>query len=247
VLASLQRLREPAAIVVLSVLGIGLALAAVRLIMRLGTAQVGHASSGAVVLAAGYSLTDGLTIVTLTLLVACCTAWSATTHARLLTQLSLAVIGVEIAAALVLSLVGLTLDSRATTAVDYLSFLLSLVIPVLALLALWRVLAVQPKASSSTSAETAELESSTGQTGSSSTQPELEAPVEDPQNRPIWQRDEAAGAVWYTASDAASGAAASGWAGPGEPAGWQPIPSPPDAGPPESGRPTPESPARPVP
>ena len=43
------------------------------------------------------------------------------------------------------------------------------------------------------------------------------------QLEPVWQPDEASGAAWYTAGDAALGAPAAGWGTPGESGGWQAI------------------------
>ena len=46
----------------------------------------------------------------------------------------------------------------------------------------------------------------------------------DPAKQPTWQPDEAAGAAWLKAGDAAAGAAATGWGTPGDAGGWLPGP-----------------------
>src|SRR4029453_17827510 len=43
------------------------------------------------------------------------------------------------------------------------------------------------------------------------------------QLEPVWPPDEASGAAWHTAGDAALGAPATGWGTPGESGGWQAI------------------------
>jgi hypothetical protein len=99
--------------------------------------------------------------------------------------------------------------------------LLDLAVPVLALFGLGRLLAALPRPA------TGEHQQSlaTG-TADAEAPAQLEA-APDPANEPTWQPDQAAGAAWLTAGDAAAGAAATGWGTPGETTGWEPRPSDP--------------------
>jgi hypothetical protein len=107
---------------------------------------------------------------------------------------------------------------------DAARLLLELAVPVLAVFALGRLLVAQPH--SVAAQEQPSLVA--GRDTEDSAPAEMEA-APDPANEPTWQPDQASGAAWLTARDAAKGAAASGWGTPGESAGWDPRPSGPAA------------------
>jgi hypothetical protein len=218
----LQRLREPAVVVVLVVLVLRLVLAVATL------AFFGAAGANALIASiatAAFTVTDGLTLVVLVLLVGSCVLWSPTRHARSLTLAALVVAGLGVALALAGSVTfAVHVDAAGAAWPDAARLLLELAVPVLAVLALGRLLAAQPR-----SVPAEEQPSLTSGRGTDDPAPaEVEA-APDPANEPTWQPDQASGAAWLTAGDAATGAAASGWGTPGESAGWEPRPPGPAA------------------
>lgn len=229
---SLRRLREPAAIVVLAVLG-------VRLLLGLITFSylqiVGTDSAASLAVArftASDTITDAFTVVVLGLLVASCVLVEPTPHARTLTWLAVVIAGAGILLALVSSITWLVTVGGVTVVGDLFRLLIGLPISVVALVGLLRLLRGQPKpAKAARQAVGVRVDGD-----NSDRQQELgsgpDKPAQEDENQPTWQPDQAVGAAWHTAGEAAAGAAASGWGTPGDPGGWRPA----SGGPPESGR-----------
>lgn len=229
---SLRRLREPAVIVVLAVLGVRLLLGLISFsyLQIIGT---GSADSFAVArFTAGDTVTDAFTVVVLGLLVASCVLTEPTPHSRRLTWLAVVIAGAGMLLALVSSITWLVTVGGVTVVGDLVRLLLGLPLSVVVVVGLLRLLRGQPKpAKAARQAVGASIASDT-----SHRQQELgsgpDEPADDAGNQPTWQPDQAVGAAWHTAGEAAAGAAASGWGTPGEPGGWRPA----SGGPPDSGR-----------
>jgi hypothetical protein len=217
----LQKLREPAVIVVLVVLVLRLVLAG--LVAFAGAA--GDNVLIATIATATFIVTDALTVVVLALLVGSCVLWSPTRHARALTLAALVVTALGVVLALAGTVAyAVNLDALEGVWPDAARLLLELVVPVLAVFGIGRLLSAQPRAA--VDREQPSLAAGSASHGDHPAQ--LEA-APDPANEPTWQPDQAAGAAWLTAGDAATGAAASGWGTPGETAGWDPRPADPAA------------------
>ncbi|CAA9401377.1 MAG: hypothetical protein AVDCRST_MAG75-2169 [uncultured Propionibacteriaceae bacterium] len=219
---SLKKLREPAAFVVLAALAVRLLVGLVSVFVLASVDRVGTASAARSV--AGW-VTDPLATVVLLALTAGCVLWQRTPRARLLAQLSAIVVTAGVAASLVLALIGTTASQSINRVPALVVFLTDLAVPTLVAVALFRLVQSQPveqrpalRSSASDSDHRADAEHGSG---------ELAVATSDP-DEPTWQPDVAAGAVWTTAGDAASGAAASGWGTPGDAGGWVPAPSSPD-------------------
>jgi len=213
VVESLQKLREPAVVVVLTVLVLRLVVALVSF------ALVPPSRPSSLAVPAVASVADAGTVVVLVVLVGSCVLRAPTRHARQLTGAAVVVTGLVILAYGVTAGVWLGSTRREDGEWSYLALvLLALAVPVLGLLALVGLLQGQRQA------RAAEQPREVG-TGHAEEPAELEARV-DPDQEPTWQPDQAAGAAWLTAGDAAAGAAASGWGTPGEAGGWQPKGTP---------------------
>lgn len=212
---SLKKLREVSAFVVLGVLALNLLLGVIGVIITGADLGIGLAAS-----AYANVSTMGLPLVLLTALVASCVLIEERTkNARLLTLLSLVVIGIGLLIAFVTSVIGLVSGS----VVGFLTTLVSFAIPVLAVLFLWRLFQGQP-APVRQVAPQALPPNQGGYPYPQQPQPPQQMPA--PQyghQQPTWQPDQASGAAWHTADQAASGASASGWGAPGEVGGWQPV------------------------
>ncbi len=218
-MSALLRWREPLVVVLLA--------AAVLRLVTVPLRMVFYAPSyESVPLAAanvGALLAQPVLLVALAAAALWCTRGDPTPHARSLLTLALVVAGVTTLAALGLVLLGLMGRGR----LRFLAFLETVpmlglsVLVVAALLVVLRAVSADPRAVDTP----ARPELPYGA-------PPIPAPVEPPAHQPTWQPDQASGAVWHTAGDAAAGAPASGW-GAGEDTGWQPIPRQPGwAGPP---------------
>ncbi len=214
-----MKLRQPAALVVLSVL-------AVRVLIALGTAVVylrsdfdgGLANLAAVI---SYRAGDPVLVALLAALVALCVLSGPTPRARELASAALVVVGVSLVVALVftvIALVGLG-QVDGIRVVNTLDQLLELTVPVLALVALVRLRPLAPARSTGDPYAVAAAETPI------IAPPPAPTPV-DEQYQPSWLPDTAAGAAWQRAGDAAAGAPASGWGTPGQGGGWQVDPGP---------------------
>jgi hypothetical protein len=225
-----KKLREPVTIVLLAVMVLRLVLAVVELVRSIqhldrdgpsGLLSGDSGSGGSAAAVLFFSSTDALNVVVLALLVGACVLWSPTPRAR---QLSLAALLVTSAVVVVSAIDVVVLVLAGPGAAGWweaaLAALLALALPVLALVALAQL----RRALRSADTEPGEISAGPAQADT----PALEAgsePGVDPDHQPVWQPDQAAGAAWLTAGEAASGAAASRWGTPGDSGGWQPQPS----------------------
>jgi hypothetical protein len=191
----LRRLREPAALSVLVVLGLQV------LIAWVGSVRYGDLR---------YRTPETLTILVLGLIVASCVLVQRTAHARTLTVLALVASMLSILSSVTLQLVA---PVNGSLVIVWLDLLLDLVVPVLVVVGLATLLAGQRAAAGTAPQSPAIVPSA----------PTPPAALPSSQLEPVWQPDEASGAAWYTAGDAALGAPAAGWGTPGESGGWQAI------------------------
>jgi len=228
---SLLRLREPVAWAAIIVL-------AVRVLNAVATAAVyaGQDGAGGVPSAAtliSYRAGDSALAAVLTLVLLTCVLTNPTPHARTLTTIALVVVGVSFLVALAFAVVALASPSD-TFVLDTVDLLANQAVPVLALITLVKLLSV-----TSPGRQPAQLTD-----GPAGGDQRALPPAPDPRYQPTWQPDQAAGAAWQTAGDAAAGAPASGWGTPGQQGGWQ-YPPGPGAQPPPGSQPS--QPTRPQP
>jgi hypothetical protein len=191
----LRRLREPAALSVLVVLGLQ------ALIAWVGAVRYGDLR---------YLMPETLTILVLGLIVASCVLGQRTAHARTLTVLALVGSMLSILSSVTLQLVA---PVNGSLVIVWLDLVLDLAVPVLVVIGLATLLAGQRAAAGAAPQSPAIVQSA----------PTTPAALPSSQLEPVWQPDEASGAAWYTAGDAALGAPAAGWGTPGESGGWQAI------------------------
>jgi hypothetical protein len=190
----LRRLREPAALSVLVVL-----------LLQVLITWIGSVRDGDV----RYRMPETLTILVLGLIVASCVLGQRTAHARTLTVLALVGSMLSILSSVTLQVIAPVNGSL----VVWLDLVLDLVVPVLVVVGLTTLLAGQ-RAAAATAPQSPAIAQSA---------PTTPAALPSSQLEPVWQPDEASGAAWYTAGDAALGAPAAGWGTPGESGGWQAI------------------------
>jgi len=217
----MQRWREPAVVVVTAALLLRLVLVAV---FAAPSARLGLDRPADAAYLASRQLGEPMIFVVLAALVLTCHLQPPTRHVRTLTALALAVAGVALLLAVVLAVVGYRTYTPPFSQLDLLERLVGLVVPLLAVTGL-ALLARRPptvRAAPVPALPTAEPPAP-------ASEPEPSRP--DPELAPTWQPDEATGAAWYTAGDAASGRPAAGWGSPASGTGWQPAPSLPAAGP----------------
>jgi hypothetical protein len=219
----IQRWREPAVVVVAAALLVRLVLVALfaGTSARLGLDQPTDAAY-----LASRQLSDPTLVVVLTALVLACHVRPATRHVRLLTGVGLAVAALSVVLAVVLAFVGYRAYTPPFSQLDFLDRLVGLVVPLVAVAALGVLLQRPPREREALTAAppaAPELPAEEDRAALPATRP-------DPALEPTWQPDEAAGAAWYTAGDAASGRPAAGWGSPDGASGWQPV----------GGRPAPE-------
>ncbi|HYP45161.1 MAG TPA: hypothetical protein VEQ66_08205 [Propionibacteriaceae bacterium] len=230
---SLHTLREPAVVVLLVVLGLRLLLGLVTFLLLArgaGDDTLAHLSRGTYgdnpLALASFSLAttvlDLLTALVLVGLVASCVLWRPTPHARQLTLAALVLVSLAVVVALAAGLMWLTgVDLGMGALADFGRLMLGLPLLVLAALTLGRLL----PATAIDAAANRPRELSQADGTQPSSPPPAELPAAQPSTQPTWQPDEAAGAAWTTAGDAATGAAASGWGTSAERGGWVPQPT----------------------
>jgi hypothetical protein len=199
----LRRLREPAALSVL-----------VALLLQVLITWVGSVRYGDV----RYRMPETLTILVLGLIVASCVLGQRTAHARTLTVLALVGSMLSILSSVTLQVIAPVNGSL----VVWLDLVLDLVVPVLVVVGLTTLLAGQ-RAAAATAPQSPAIAQSAPATPIAQSAPATPAALSSSQLEPVWQPDEASGAAWYTAGDAALGAPAAGWGTPGESGGWQAI------------------------
>jgi hypothetical protein len=211
----LRRLREPAAISVIA-----------ALLIQVLIAWVGYVAYGT----AGSPMPETLTILVLALIVASCVLGQRSAHARMLTVAALIVSVLSILTSVTLGIIA-PVTGPESLVIFWLDLLLDLVVPVLVVVGLATLLGAQ-RAPADTAPESPAI------VPAASIDP-APAAMPSSQLEPVWPPDEASGAAWHTAGDAALGAPATGWGTPGESGGWQAIddeedPSSPDRPGPES-------------
>lgn len=218
----IQRWREPAVVVVLAALLLRLVLVT---LFATTSARLGLDQPTDAAYLASRQLSDPTLFVVLTALVLSCHVRPATRHRRPLTVAALGVAALSVVLAVVLAFVGYRAYTPPFSQLDLLDRLLGLVVPLVAVLLL-AVLLQRPAADREalTAGPVAAPARVEGEEGVAAPLP---AARPDPALEPTWRPDEAAGAAWYTAGDAASGRPAAGWGTPDGGGGWQPAERPP--------------------
>jgi hypothetical protein len=212
----IQRWREPAVVVVTAALVVRLVLVVV---FAASAARLGLDQPAEALYLASRQLSEPTLFVVLAALVTCCWLRPVTGHARLLTTVALAVAGLSALLALVLALAGFRSHTPPFSQLDLLDRLVGLVAPLVAvgLLVVLRRRDPAPAPALTAGEARADPREETGAAVA------LE-PRADPELAPTWHPDEAAGAAWHTAGDAASGRPAAGWGSPGAAGSWSPSP-----------------------
>lgn len=223
---SLQKLREPVAVVLLVTVGLRVVLALVSAGVYAGDDVLATFALAAGALASWVS--DPALILALAAVLLACGLGKRTPHARTLTLVGVITVGASLLVNLVFLLTGLTAGGP-TRVVDTLTGLLLLVVPVLTGIVLLRLLATLPAADPAAAPYAITPGGTDPAYGPGQPDPNTSyQPIpQDPaaQYQPTWQTDTAAGAAWHTAGDAASGAPAAGWGTPGQSGGWVPDPA----------------------
>jgi hypothetical protein len=212
----LARLREPVAVVLLLVLVLRLVGAVVDAVTARGSGVDG---AGPALVRVASQATDPLTVVVLTFVIGISLLWSPTRHARGLALGAFAITVIGVLLSLVASVALLATGVSAVAWTDVARLVLQLVLPVLALIVLPALLQRGREEAD------APLSLEPSPAAETAAQRQVE-PRRDPANEPVWQPDQAAGAAWLKAGDAASGAAATGWGTPGGASGWAPAERP---------------------
>ena len=200
---SLKKWREPAAWILVGAL-------VLNLVLNLVNLTVLPQSVGVL----AYRIADPLAIIVLAALVAGCVVVDPIPRAGVLTIVSTVTVAVVLLAALAMALLGLG-QGPTDLLFNLAGLLIYLVVPALGLSLMIKVWLLHQRSAGQPAPAPPALPPAA---------PALPPPP-DPQLQPTWQPDAAAGAVWRTAGDAASGAPASGWGAPGPEVGWNPIPS----------------------
>ena len=201
---SLVRWREPAAFVAL-----GLLLANLVLIVLAVVLDDGPVVDVAARLSYPAAL-PGLIVLLAMLVLSCVLGRSP--HARLLTGLSVLSTALAGVVAVALAIADLAVGGPSTL-IELLPGVAALSVSLVAfglLIILWRRLPGPARERAAGDRDRLEPD-----------QPEPE--LVDPQQQPTWPTDQAAGAAWRTAGDAAAGAPAADWGGPSEAEGWGPA------------------------
>jgi hypothetical protein len=219
----IQRWREPAVVVVAAALLVHLVLV---LVFAGTAARLGLNAPAEAVYLASRQLGEPTLFVVLAALVTCCWLAPVTRHARALTTVALVLAGLSALLALVLAFVGFRSYSPPFSQLDFLDRLVGLVVP---LLVVGLLVVLRRRSPAAAAALTAGSAPPAAAGPPPSDAPE---PRPDPELAPTWQPDEAAGAAWHTAGDAASGRPAAGWGSPGAAGSWSPAPQLPASTPP---------------
>lgn len=215
---TLWRFREAAVTVVLVVLGVRLVLVAAAALTPL---TVGVESGVDAAYLVSSQLGEVSLFVLLAALVAACHARPVTSRARPLAWTALVTAGAALLVVLLLPVLGYASFPSPLSRMELASRLLGLVLPAAAVVALGLLVA---RPASGRLALGSGSQSSQVQPVRDEAPAALSAAAPDPQLEPTWTTDTAAGAVWSSAGEAASGRPASGWGASDPSAGWQPGP-----------------------
>lgn len=226
---TLKKLREPAALVLLAALALRLLMGVVSVFVLASNDRLDSFTAAARSVASW--VTDPFALVVLAGLVAACVLVDRTPRARQLTLFALVLAAAGIGLTFLFGLIGLAAEGGINRLPNFLVFLADLAIPVLVAVVLLKLLQGQPAPVRQQALQAGPYgqgqygQGQYGQAGQGqgSQPPYRQGQPQQNPNQPTWQPDQAAGASWNTAGDAASGAAASGWGTPGESGGWNPT------------------------
>lgn len=195
---NLKRIREPLTWAVIAVVAANLVLGMVQLVLQLQQAVPVFEAFQEI----GSSLMNLTLVVSIVALVCTCFFTTpATPHALLVTRVAAGVLTVGVVLTLVCSMLGVAASaSPLSVAFEIIGSLLDLILKALAAGALWVLLRGVDAGRIDTAQTAAELVAEV----ESEVEPEVEPEVDD--SPTVWQRSEAAGAVWRTAEEAATGA-----------------------------------------
>lgn len=208
---NLMRLREPAAWIVVGVTAVSIVLAVVRFVLALTTGGIGFSAAAQDVALGAMSLTLVLAVVGL---VIACVFHAPVASARRLVVAAATVVTIGTLLTVLGALAGLPASAGALAVVlEVLGGLLDVVLKIVGAVTLWLI----HRGMSAGRIQVA------GPVVAAEEEP---AAVEPPTAAPTWTPDAAAGSVWTSASDAATGAQPSGWGVPGSASGWHPVTRP---------------------
>ena len=212
---NLLRWREPVAWIVVGTTAVSIVLALIRFVLALaGGAGFSAAAQDVALDAMGLTL-----VIAVVALVIVSVFHAPVAGARRLVPAAATVVTLGTVLTVVGALLGLPASAGALAVVlEFLGGLLDIVLKVVAAVTLWLIhrgltagrIQALPAGATDPDAVAA---------GS----PEPTTPAPPP---PTWTPDAAAGSVWTSASDAASGAQPSGWGVPGSASGWHPVSRP---------------------
>ena len=210
---NLMRLREPAAWILVGVIAVDIVLAVVRFVLALTTGGVSLPAAAQDVALQAMSLT---LLMALVALVTACVFDAPVPSARRLVAAAATVVTIGTVLTVVAALLGLPASAGALAVVlEFLGVLLDIVLKVVGMVTLWllhrgmtagRIDVAGPAPVAGGEVAPAE--------------PEESLPA------PTWRPDAAAGSVWTSASEAASGAQPTSYGVPGEGGGWRPVARP---------------------
>lgn len=198
---NLKRIREPLAWTVIAIVAAGIVLGIVQLVIQLQQDVPVFEAFQEI----GASLMNMPVVLALVALVCTCFFIApATRHALLVTKVAAWVLSVGVVLTLICTMLGVAASANTLAVVlEILGGLLDLLLKALAAGALW-VLVRGVHAGRIDTAPAAEPPVLPAAPESAVPAPETAVP--EPEVRTTWQRDQAAGAVWRTADEAASGA-----------------------------------------
>lgn len=209
---NLMRLREPAAWIMVGVTAVGIVLAVVRFVLALTTGGVELSAAAQDVALHAMGLT---TLLALVALVITCVFHDPVPSASRLVPAAATVVTIGTLLTVVGALLGLPASAGALAVVlEFLGVLLDLVLKAVGMVTLWLI----HRGMTAGRIEVARTPAG---------EPVVEAPTEPEESlpAPTWKPDAAAGSVWTSASDAASGAQPTAYGAPGE-GGWRPVSRP---------------------
>lgn len=210
---NLLRLREPAAWIMVAVTAASIALAVVRFVFALATGGASLAAAAQDVALEAMGLTSLLALVALVIV---CVFHHPVGSARRLVAAAVAVVTVGTVLTIFGALLGLPASAGPLAVVlEFLGGVLDIVLKVVATVTLWLI-------HRGMTAGRIEVGAPAAATTVPLSEPGAVEPEAPP--APTWQPDAAAGSVWTSASDAASGARPTAYGVPGEGSGWRPEP-----------------------
>lgn len=214
---NLMRLREPAAWVVIGVTAVSIVLSVVRFVLALTTSDTTFSAAAQDVALGAMSLTLVLAVVAVVLV---SVFHAPVAGARRLVLAAATVVTIGTVLTVLGALLGLPASAGTLAVVlEVLGGLLDIVLKIVGAVTLWLI-------HRGMSAGRIEVAPAVVTRPDAGAEVEASAPEAKPQTGPTWTPDAAAGTVWTSASDAASGAQPSGWGVPGSASGWHPVTRP---------------------